>query len=162
MGLISWPRLTVDDVRITSFEQFHASLAEIVSIGYLLNKLAALLPVLRFLFLALFAVFLRLVLAFVNQLSDFSLFLLGVVFSERLVVLFDQPFDLFTVELHHLIRLRFARFHAAFAVELVLFGALHVGVIAQLLVIFQVPVGNLPEQLTDLSLGKRRSSSRDR
>src|SRR3984885_14490099 len=152
---VAGARFGVDYVGVASPQRLDAGEVEVVGIGNFTHKLTAIFALFLFFFLTLFAVFVGFVLALLDQLLDFLFFFLGVFLGEWLVVFGDEGVDRVAVEFHDFFFFRFPLFYLATGIQLVLFFALDVGVVALAFVVLHVIFRRAANEIADLVLGER-------
>src|SRR5208283_2323351 len=154
MRLVAGTRVGVNDPGVAAVKRLGADQTKIVSVGDLAHELAPFFALLFFFLLTLPARVIGFVLALVDFLLDFLFFFRGLLGAERLIVFLDQPLYLLAVEFHDLVGPGFGGLHLALAIELVIFVALHVGVVAQPLVVLDVLICNHTKEFAHLPLAE--------
>src|ERR1700730_7194875 len=154
MRLESRTRLGRNHPGVSPIRQFASYQPKVVGLRHIADELAVLFPRLLFLGLPIRAFFFR----FVFSLLDFSLdsfFFLGCIcFRKRLIIFFNDPLELLSVDGHYFVSPQFGGLDLSLAVELLLDFALDVGVIALLLVIRPIVLSHHPCQCPHLLLRK--------
>ena len=144
--------LPINDPSLASTHLLGSYQFEIVGIGNVMHELAAIFALFYFFLFALLAFLIRFIFALVNDLLDFFLFFGRFFGVERLVIFFDQPPYLLSIDLQNLVGLHFRRFNMSLAVEILLHLAIHIGVVVLLLLVLNVLISDYSKQLLHLFL----------
>src|ERR1700736_4665214 len=154
MRFESRTRLGCNHPGVAPIQQFASYQPKVVRFRHIADELAVLFPLLLFLGPPLRAFFFR----FVFSLLDFSLdsfFFLGrICFRKRLIIFFNEPLELLSVDGHYFVSPHFGGLDLSLAIELIPDFALDVDVTALPLVVRPVVLSHNPYQCSHLLLRK--------